>query len=114
MVSLVGSRYFIEVYVNEFVVEFLMFIIYFFEEVDKIVNLFGFVDLEKVILFVCVFGVSFESVIRNFYYYGKINFEFIFLFFKSFGVFKKVKDLGIEDLDSIYLRNIIDSYSYIL
>ncbi|MEC0200066.1 ImmA/IrrE family metallo-endopeptidase [Paenibacillus taichungensis] len=113
MASPVGSRHPIEVYANEFAAEFLMPTIYFLEEVDKIVNPSGFVDPEKAISLARVFGVSFESAIRNLHHHGKINFEPTPSFFKSFGVLKKAKDLGIEDLDSTYLRNIIDSYSYI-
>lgn len=103
----------IEVFANIFAAEFLMPWRYFLEEAAKYEDDFGYVKPEDVVFLCQTFGVSFESAIWNLHYYNKINFQPNAEFFANFGITRQLEILGLQSLDGLYLRNIIDSYKYI-
>ncbi|WEZ09987.1 ImmA/IrrE family metallo-endopeptidase [Priestia flexa] len=103
----------IEVYANNFAAELLMPRRYFLQFARHYQDDKGFVSPDSALYLCNIFGTSFESVMWNLHKHRLLNFKLTKEFFSDFKVNEKIKELKLDSLENSFLKNIIDSYTYI-
>ncbi|MWC29192.1 ImmA/IrrE family metallo-endopeptidase [Paenibacillus sp. MMS18-CY102] len=112
-VSPTDSKDPIERYADEFAGSLLAPERHILELSESFENSEGYLEDDDVLRISLVFGVSFMSLYWRFINLKKIKNLPSKKFFTKYQAFKKVESLGLNRLDRVFLRNIINSYSYV-
>lgn len=102
-----------EIYANTFAAELLMPRKYFLKHARRYRDQQGFIQPDNALYLCNIFGTSFESVMWNLHQNRCLDFELRKEFFTTFKVNEKLKGLDLISLESTFLRNIIDSYTFV-
>lgn len=112
-VSPTNSKDPIERFADEFAGNLLAPERYLLQFAKQFENSKGYLEDDDVLRISLVFGVSFMSLYWRFINLKKIKALPSKKFFIKYQPFKKIESLGLNRLDRVFLRSIIDSYSYV-
>ncbi|AIQ15144.1 Fic family protein [Paenibacillus durus] len=112
-VSPTNSKDPIERFADEFAGNLLAPERYILQLAKQFENSEGYLEDDDVLRISLVFGVSFMSLYWRFINLKKIKVLPSKKFFTKYQPFKKIESLGLNRLDRVFLRNIINSYSYV-
>jgi Zn-dependent peptidase ImmA (M78 family) len=112
-VSPTNSKDPIERFADEFAGNLLAPERYVLEFAKEYENSEGFLEDDDVLRLSLIFGISFTSLYWRYFTFGKIKKKPSKKFFVKYQPYKRIEYLGLNRLNRIFLRNIVDSYSYI-
>nr|WP_215600035.1 Fic family protein [Bacillus toyonensis] len=103
----------IERYANRFASELLMPRRYFLNEARRYQDERGFVHPDNALYLCNIFGTSFTSVMWSLQANRLLEFTLTNDFFTTYPIRLRSQALDIKKLDYVYLKNIVDNYTYI-